>query len=750
MVAAMIAVPPKSRVSFGLFEADLLTGELWKAGRRIRLQSQPFKLLASLLETPGRIVTREELQLRLWGPDTVVDFDHALGTAINKVREALGDSADNPRFIETLSRRGYRFIAPVQVLSDPGTHPLDQPPAVIAIPQISGTVPTVASLQAAVEPPASGNATHGVEIPASQQTVARSGVVLRPIVWTAASVVVIAVAVGGFLVGSRQKAPAPEHIERVTEDGHLAPGLAPLENLAAGATDGIHLFASRIEGGSSQLVSIDLNSGVLAPVQLPDEVAAPSLGSLSPNGSRLLLRSHLSSAGEQSLWVVPTTGGSALRVGSILAHDATWMPNGESILAASGKSLYLINSAGAPQLYATLPGEAFWLRWNPSGTLLRFTIIDPASHTETLWQMRANDRNPVPLLNGWNNPAGECCGVWSNDGKHYVFESSRGSRSDLWELRGNDTGAPVALTDGPLNFRAPVAAPAGNRIFFLGVEERSELQRFDPATRQMVPERDFLATAVRVSYSRDGRWVCWTDSAGILWRARSDGTETLQLTPASLVVFLAHWRPDGAKLALMARKPGHVWSIYEVPATGGPIDELLHDNHNAADPSWSPDGAKLVFGRTNDVLGDDSPSRPLLVLDRNTGTVSPISGSEGLFSPRWSPDGRYIAALSLNLRGLRLYDTRTGVWSPLPVTSAADPVWSADSRYIYFHGSLDPGQPISRIDVATRRSEEVVRLNTPERADAADFVFGGLTPDNRPLVRARNVTADYYSLYLRR
>src|SRR6201997_2116254 len=118
--AAMVpSVGPSTKTSFGVFEVDLQTGELWKAGRRIKLQTQPFKVLSALLDRPGEIVTREELQLRVWGPDTVVDFDHSLGTAINKIREALGDSADNPRFVETLARRGYRFIAPVTHASVP-------------------------------------------------------------------------------------------------------------------------------------------------------------------------------------------------------------------------------------------------------------------------------------------------------------------------------------------------------------------------------------------------------------------------------------------------------------------------------------------------------------------------------------------------------------------------------------------------------------------------------------------------------
>ena len=103
-----------SQIRFGVFELNLQTGELRKKGYKLRLQQQPFQLLCLLLERPNAVVTREEIQQKIWGNETFVDFDHGVNRAINKLREALGDSADNPRFIETLSRRGYRFIAPVQ------------------------------------------------------------------------------------------------------------------------------------------------------------------------------------------------------------------------------------------------------------------------------------------------------------------------------------------------------------------------------------------------------------------------------------------------------------------------------------------------------------------------------------------------------------------------------------------------------------------------------------------------------------
>ena len=110
----MEASTPSDRMRFGRFEVDPESGELFKDGRRVRLQGQPVQILLILLEKPGRLVTREELQQRLWPKDTFVDFDYGLNAAIKRLRESLGDSADEPLYIETLPRRGYRFIFPVE------------------------------------------------------------------------------------------------------------------------------------------------------------------------------------------------------------------------------------------------------------------------------------------------------------------------------------------------------------------------------------------------------------------------------------------------------------------------------------------------------------------------------------------------------------------------------------------------------------------------------------------------------------
>ncbi|MGC9197613.1 MAG: winged helix-turn-helix domain-containing protein [Acidobacteriaceae bacterium] len=745
---------PNARLSFGLYEINIQTGELWKAGFRIKLQGQPFKVLAMLLERPGQVVSREELQERLWGKDTVVDFDHSLGTAINKIREALGDSADNPRFIETLARRGYRFIAPVRIIET-----LPESPALTAdghaSPPFAASVPASPHQDHPAEQEPKIHDAHAelismpAVLPLSQpQSTAPSARLSAPIFWASIGLCALIALTVGYYAGSLRTITVPPHISQITHNGHLAPSVADMENFAAAATDGVHLYAATIDGGHSILSSVSISGGVVEPVNIPAEVASPSLGDISPDGSRLLLRDHLSPESEQPLWVVPTTGGSALRVGDVLAHDATFMPDGDGILYANGNDLYLTRLSGQqPVHYASLPGRAFWLRWMPNGTLLRFTILDPETHTLSLWQITSTNHTPRRILVGFNQLAGECCGVWTADGRHFIFQSSKGGGNNLWELSGASTSHPIRLTNGPLSFECPIAARTGNRIFFMGTDSRSELESVSPAG-ELIPVKNFLSDAVRVEYSRDGHWVAWTDTQGQLWRARADGTEKIQVTPGTLSAFLARWSPDGSHLAIMAREAGKPWQIYITSANGGDLVPLLHQRQNAADPSWTPDGKFIVFGSTNDEMGKDNANRSLHIVNVTSGAMEEIPGSNGLFSPRCSPDGRYIAALSLDQRRVRLYTVATHTWTTLNVPSGADPIWSPDSRYLFIHASLDPAQPIDRVSIPDGHIDQVVRLADIREHDAVDYVFGGLTLDGRPLIRARVFTGNFYSLDL--
>ena len=125
------AVPPPRAIRFGVFEIDVRSGELRKQGRKVRLEGQPVQVLICLLENPGELVTREELHRRLWPADTYVNFEHGLNAAVKRLRRALNDSADNPRFVETLPRRGYRFLAPIQAIDAGEDVPIvhESPPA---------------------------------------------------------------------------------------------------------------------------------------------------------------------------------------------------------------------------------------------------------------------------------------------------------------------------------------------------------------------------------------------------------------------------------------------------------------------------------------------------------------------------------------------------------------------------------------------------------------------------------------------
>ena len=440
------------RVQFGLFEADLKTGELRRSGILVRLQSQPFKLLAALLEEPGQVISREALQQRLWGADTTVDFDHSLGIAVNKLREALGDHAENPRFVETLAKRGYRFIAPVKTLApEASTHPGEsQTAAATALPH---------------------------NLPG------------RRWLWVSAGLGAVCLALV-LLLWLRPPSHRPYRVVQVTYSGHvLTNNLDDLdvETFSSSVSDGTRLYFSHMDNGNPVLAVALAANGEISHVNLPSEIGAPLIGSLSPDGSKLIVHSHLQAEPEQPLWIVPTLGGDVRRVPNVLAHDATWMPDGRRLLIANGNELTVVGADGSdPHKLLATPGLAFWLRWSPDGSRLRYTLRDPKRQTTELWEVGADGANPHPLLPGWSHPASECCGSWTSDGRNFVFQSWHdGDRhSNIWTLRERPwflrDREPRQITDGPLDYEAPSTSPGTDRVYFIGVDSQIELLRAMP------------------------------------------------------------------------------------------------------------------------------------------------------------------------------------------------------------------------------------------------------------------------------
>ncbi len=698
------------KVQFGVFEADFRAGELRRSGVRVRLQSQPFKLLTVLIEHPGEVVSREALQRELWGADTTVDFDHSLGIAVNKLREALGDSAENPRFIETLAKRGYRFIAPVRLVD-------------------------------------SGSAFGAPETPAPAP---RTGIAWAR--WATATLAVVCLMLAGLLL-ARQPARSPYRVLQVTYSGHVLANDLDNESFSSSASDGTRIYFSHMDNGTPVLAVALVANGEISHIRLPSAIGAPLIGSLSPDGSKLVVRSHLQTEPEQPLWIVPTLGGDARRVPNVLAHDATWMPDGRRLLVASGNDLIVVGSDGADvHKFITTPGLAFWLRWSPDGQRLRFTLRDLSRQTSELWEVRADGSHLHPLLSGWSQPASECCGSWTPDGEQFVFQSSHSGHNDIWALRERPwylaSSEPHQITNGPLDYADPSTAPVGERVFFIGNTAQYELLRAVPKSTAFTALDQNLSAAALAQFSPDGQWVAWLNAADIsLWRSRVDGSERIELTSPPLRIFTMRWSPDDRRLAVMAEEPGKPWKIYLIDAEGGKLTPILSEDRNEADPGWTPDGQSIIFGRLPDRMDNGQP-KAIYQMNLDTKKVAEIPGSSGLFSPRLSPDGRYLVAMSLDQRSLLLFDRSAEKWTTLTRHGVGDPTWSHDGRFVYFQDFLEDGKPIYRIAVPSGQLEQIATIENLRPVAATDYRLIGLAPGDLPVVTARTPVVNLYEVDL--
>jgi Tol biopolymer transport system component/DNA-binding winged helix-turn-helix (wHTH) protein len=712
------------RIRFGVFETDLRAGELRKCGIRIKLQSQPFKLLAILLSHAGEIVTREELQQQIWGSETVVNFDHSLGTAVNKVREALGDSAEHPHYIETLAKRGYRFIAPIEPLDFPEPH------------AISRTVLVASAVQ--------------VEAPAAKRVPSRLETVRWQIVAAAAGVIVV-ILLGLRLWESAEVAtPRLLPFTQITSSDSIFPGDVGIERFPALLTDGSRLYFSKIESGRIALAYSAISGGDAHPLVTPPEIGEPRLADISPDGSKLLVFGEVLTELERTMWIVPSAGGAARKIMSGLGHDGTWMPDGSTVLYASGRNILITRNDGQEaRVLTSVPGRAFWLRCAPDGSRVRFTVVDSATRATSLWEFTFADKKLRPLLPGWSNPTSECCGNWTPDGKYFVFQSNRVEGSNIWILPekswiGGPTPSPSQLTAGPLNFIGPVPARHGDQVFFTGAHKRSQLRRYDAATRQFIPYLREIGMAGRTEFSRDGTRVAWVSTSdGGLWQSRLDGSQRLQLTSGPMRVFMMRWSPDARSIAFMGKEPGKTWKIYSIATEGGKPQIVSEDARNQADPDWSPDGKTIVYGRSSEYMAEDSTPKSIQMVDLTTRQVSTVPGSEGLFSPRWSPDGRYLIAMPLDQRKLMLFDIASKKWTEMANGTFNNPVWSKDGKYIYYQ-SYDEGSPIRRMPVGGGRVEEIADFR--DLQPGATVGYWGIASEDAPIASFHFLTADIYSV----
>jgi len=527
---------------------------------------------------------------------------------------------------------------------------------------------------------------------------------------------------------------------QITHDGHA--------KYPPALTDGSRLYFVAAEANGLALYQTSVTGGEAVPFSQRLDTQVANLAGISADGSQLLLQIGQGTNPEGPLWVIPVLGGPHHRIGDLSAYDAAWSSDGQTMVYTKGYDLYLARSDGSePRKLVTTTSPESWSRWSPDQKRLRFTLLNPKTWTSSLWEVSADGANLHPLLSGWNNPPNECCGTWTPDGKYFLFQATRNGRTDIWAMREEGSWLrkgsqePVQLTYGPLNFLGPVPSKDGKRLFAIGSQPRGELARYDAKSGQFVPYLGGIS-ANSVSFSKDGQWVAYVGfPEGNLWRSKIDGSERLQLTFPPVSGFLPRWSPDGKQIAFQGMTPTKPWTMYLISADGGSPQEVAPGE---GDIGWSSDGQSLVFGDTP-LFFEPGPSRRLAihVVDFKTRQVSTLPVSEGLYSPRWSPDGRMIAALRAGPETLLVFDFASRKWTELGRIRVGFPSWSRDSKYVYFDSP--EGEPaFYRVRVADHKLERLFSLKNVRLAGAAGWT--GLAPDDSPLLLRDVGSQEIYAL----
>jgi len=700
-------VGEKHTFRFGPFELDTQCGQLRKDGVGLKLQGQPIQILEILLEKPGQLVTREEIRQRLWTSDTFVDFDHSLNTAVKKLRQTLGDEADTPRYIETLPKRGYRFIgeaAPVAVV-----------------------------------------ATERIEFP---QPVKGK----RPLRWGW----IAAIAAVALLAAAAHWVATPPPQPRIVGT-HVLTRTGNPKNL---------MRKPRIDRGSLYFREY-WPSDALVDLQVPaagGEVSGVptlkgQLSEFSRDGSQLLSVTPDSRPGRWDVWTQPLAAG----VPRLIVKDAVypiWTSDGRGIFflrnSDNDKELYHANADGtAVERLATLPSSAGLPHLSPDGTRIRFTEFESISYT--LWEIGTDGRNLHPLFDHRKDVYG---GSWSPDGKYYFFSSWDNERWSLWFVSERQywwrksAMVPQELIFGPLSIGAPAISNDGKQLYAVGTERRGELSVYDRQSGKFVPYLGGVS-ACYVDFSRDGQWIAYVSyPEGTLWRSRIDGSEKMQLTSPPMAVMNPRWSPDGKLIAFTDLSNGDrsqmtlgsVYRLYVVSADGGGPMLMLPGEPGLGDPTWSPNGNSIAYAIST--FGN----RPaeVRILDVQTQKSTKVPGSQAMWSSRWSPDGKYLVALKDSWSTkLMIFSFASNTWEELASGEGFGwPCWSRDSQFVYARD----GDSLVRVAISDHKKEQITSVQglraTAYFEDRLNQPWFGLTPDGRPVTTRDTGIEEIYAFDL--
>ncbi len=571
------------------------------------------------------------------------------------------------------------------------------------------------------------------------RSVRRSGV---PWPYLAAVAAVLLVAAAGLWL--RRPLPPPRVIgtTQITRDG--LPKWWPL--LSEGSRV---IFASGVNHDEAYQISMNGGETVAVPLRMK-----AALIDLSPDGTELLLGRPAGSDARgvlDELWAQPLLGGVPRRLGSLVAQGeaAAWSPDGQQLVYATNNELHIARRDGTEvRKLATASDSPAFLRWSPDGSKVRFSLPDSKNRLKfSLWEASVPSGELRPLLPGWHPSFSACCGTWSRDGHYFVFEAGTVGSSSIWafsERAGLHRAArePVRLTTGPMAAYAPVVGADGKHLFVNGAQDRREFLRYDIESGRLTPEFAGVS-GTELEYSADGKWVTYVSFPDrSLWRSAADGSQRLQLT--QMRASAPHWSPDGKRIAFFGGPPNTPSRIYVVPFDSGTVQQVTHGEAGTTGEAffcWSPDGMTILFG------GWGQPAEgqaQLHQIDLKSGTVTTVPGTMGMFSPRWSPDSRFIAGLVGPESKLALYSVATQKQSEIFGAHSVWPNWSHDGRFLFFE-ALEPERAWWRFRLDGRKAERVTPVN--KISEAGDAWFGpGL--NNTLITTQNNGTDEIYALDL--
>jgi serine/threonine protein kinase/Tol biopolymer transport system component len=516
-------------------------------------------------------------------------------------------------------------------------------------------------------------------------------------------------------------------------------------------TDGPRLFFQENVHGRFVVGQVSASGGDTSEISTPFPNTA--LDNISPDKSELAVASFTGSEVDQSLYTIPTLGGSPRRLTDLKGQDALWMPQGD-LLIAHGPGLTLVSPTGSSRSFwdsgdTTGGSGVFWLRWSPDHKSIRFTLT--AFRTLLLAEINPDGSNFHKLpVRGSVAQDDLSNGNWSPDGRLFFFQAQHNwGHTDIWALREKSDffhkipREPLQLTSGPLNYYAPQPSLDGKKLYVIGEQLRSELTQFDSKSRQFFPFLNGIS-ANNIEFSRDGQWVTYISfPEGNLWRSRTDGTEKLQLTTSPLFVTWVSWSPDGRQLAFSATEPGQRVLIYLVPSDGGIPRPLSFGKLNLISPNWTPDGNSLILSETSNPGVSYFRS-----LNLKSMTTTDIPAAITTVRPSLSPDGQYIAATDVAGGQLLLFSFSNEKWTVLAKTSVGHYEWSADSKFVYFDNGFDANPAIFRIRLQDQKIEKLVDLKDFRRVVLPWSTWFGLTPDGSVILMRDTGSQEVYALDL--